>query len=206
MVTLGEDPGIEVWGDVLTDVHLGPFLVVLHLLLIDLHALLEGNGILVIPCLDVLGDTAVRTVSADDNIHFQGLLFALPCVPILIGEVVVGQDIRVFLPLWQGHPHEEAVDNICAVLSRPVSQEGVQDLASQHPNELIVLQRLTDLHLLVRRGDHGHLPHFPVNNVWRQVKLINHAEWDGSTAGLAVIHFALDQVGLDARACKRVST
>mmetsp|Transcript_95689 Transcript_95689/g.298955 ORF Transcript_95689/g.298955 Transcript_95689/m.298955 type:complete len:254 (-) Transcript_95689:340-1101(-) len=206
MVTLGEDPGVEVRRDVLAHVHLGPLLVVLHLLVVHLHALLEGDGVLVVPRLDVLGDAAVGAVGAHNDIHLQGLLGALPCIAVLLGEVVVGQHIRVLLPLRQSHAHEQAIDDRRAIFSGPVSQEGVEDLTAEHADELVVLQRPADLHLLVRWGDHRHLAHLAVDDALGQVELVEHAERDGSAAGLAIVQLSLDEVGLNARACESVGT
>ena len=43
-----------------------------------------------------------------------------------------------------------------------------------------------------------------VHNLHGQVELINHAQRNGATAGLAVVHLALNEEGLDARRRQRV--
>ena len=50
MVVLGEHPSVEVGGDVVTNVHLSELLVELHLLVGDLDALLESDGVVVLAC------------------------------------------------------------------------------------------------------------------------------------------------------------
>mmetsp|Transcript_47301 Transcript_47301/g.146472 ORF Transcript_47301/g.146472 Transcript_47301/m.146472 type:complete len:510 (+) Transcript_47301:401-1930(+) len=200
VVALGEDPGVEVRGDVLAHVHLRALLVVLHLRVVDAHALLEGDGVLVLAGPDVLGHAAVGAVPAHDDVHLQRLLRALARAALLLREVVVGEDVGVVLALGQRHAQEQAVDDRSAVLGSAVPQEGVQDLAPEHADELVVLERLADLHLLVRGRDHGHLADPAVHDVWRKVELLDHAERDGAAAGLAVVQLALDEEGLDARA------
>mmetsp|Transcript_2972 Transcript_2972/g.7108 ORF Transcript_2972/g.7108 Transcript_2972/m.7108 type:complete len:332 (-) Transcript_2972:82-1077(-) len=198
MVALREDPSIEVGRHVLAHVHLSAVLVVVHLLVGDSHALLEGDGIFVVPGIDLLGDAAVRAIRPDDDIDLEGLLDALARCAVALREVVVGEDVGLVLALGQGHRHEEAVDEGAAALVRSLAQEIVHDFAAHHSDELIVFQGLADLHLLVRGRDHGHLPDFPVHDVHGQVELLEHAEGNGTSARLAVVELALDEVRLNA--------
>ena len=50
VVVLGEHPAVEVRGHIIADVHLCQVLVVVHLVVRDADALLEGNGVVVLTC------------------------------------------------------------------------------------------------------------------------------------------------------------
>mmetsp|Transcript_67538 Transcript_67538/g.147132 ORF Transcript_67538/g.147132 Transcript_67538/m.147132 type:complete len:485 (-) Transcript_67538:263-1717(-) len=206
VVILGEDPCVEVGRDVIANVHLCTLLVVFHFVLRDPHALLESNSILVAAGFDVLGHAAVGSICADHDVHLQGLLSACPRLTFVIAEVVVREDVGLIVRLGKRHGHEESVNDLCAILSCPLPQVGVQDLAANHANVLIVCQCLSDLNLLVGRGDHGHLPDAPVDQLRGKVKLPNHAEGNGATARLAVVQLALDEIGLDPCTSKSVRT
>mmetsp|Transcript_101268 Transcript_101268/g.123990 ORF Transcript_101268/g.123990 Transcript_101268/m.123990 type:complete len:327 (-) Transcript_101268:164-1144(-) len=195
VIALGEDPGIEVRRDILADVHLCSFLVVVHLLLRDLHALLEGNGILIVSSLNILSHTAIGTICSDDHIHFQSLLHTLSSVTLLVLIVIVSQDIGLTLLLRQSHTHEKSIDQGGSILLGPLPQEVIQHLTPDHADVFIILQGLANLNLLVGRGNHGHLTHLSVYNILWQVKLINHAQRNGATTWLAVVHLSLDEVG-----------
>mmetsp|Transcript_24051 Transcript_24051/g.56996 ORF Transcript_24051/g.56996 Transcript_24051/m.56996 type:complete len:307 (-) Transcript_24051:119-1039(-) len=197
MIALGEDPGVEVGRHIISDVHLGPVLVVFHLVLRDAHALLESDGILVVACLDVLCDAAVCPVSANDNIDFKRLLLDLASIACLISELVEGEDVRLVLVLRDGHAHEETVDQRGTVLLGPLSEEVIKNLAADHADELVILECLTDLDLLIGRRDHGHLFDLTIHNVLGKAELVDHAERDGATARLAVVELSLDKVSLD---------
>mmetsp|Transcript_2976 Transcript_2976/g.7125 ORF Transcript_2976/g.7125 Transcript_2976/m.7125 type:complete len:332 (-) Transcript_2976:82-1077(-) len=198
MVALREDPSIEVRRHVLAHIHLRPLLVVLHLVLGDAHALLESNGILVVPCPNLFGNAAVRAIGTDDDIDLQGLLHALARRAVALAEVVVRESVGLVLALGRRHRHEKAIDERAAVLRCPLAQEFIHHLPANHTDELVVLQGLTDLHLLVRGRDHGHLPHLPVHDVHRQIELLDHAEGNGTSARLAIVELALDEVRLNA--------
>mmetsp|Transcript_68929 Transcript_68929/g.162082 ORF Transcript_68929/g.162082 Transcript_68929/m.162082 type:complete len:332 (-) Transcript_68929:159-1154(-) len=198
MITLGEHPCIEVWRNIVSHIHLSTVLVVVHLVFRDLHALLECDRVLVIAGLDVLGNTAVCAISADHNIHLQSFLLSLARIAFRLVIVVEGQHVRFVFLLRQGHAHEESVDQGCTVLLCSLPKEVIKHLPANHTNELIILQCLPNLDFLVRGRDHGHLSHLTVHNVFRQAKLINHAERDSTPARLAVVQLALNQVGLNA--------
>eukprot|EP00438_Fugacium_kawagutii_P034674 Skav219061 [mRNA] locus=scaffold1033:55391:57142:- [translate_table: standard] len=149
MIALGEDPGIEVRGNVLTNVHLCSVLVVVHLWLWNAHTLLKGNGIFIVPSLNILGHTAVGTICTDHHIDFQGLLFTLARVALFTGIVVVGQHIGLALFFWEGHSHEKSVDQGGSVLLGSLPQKVIQHLSTNHANVLVILQSLADLNLLV---------------------------------------------------------
>ena len=73
VVVLGEDPSVEIRGDIVTDVHLGHFFVEFHLLIRDLDALLEGDGEVVKSSVHGLGDTRVGTIGSNNHIDIHGL-------------------------------------------------------------------------------------------------------------------------------------
>mmetsp|Transcript_76284 Transcript_76284/g.120466 ORF Transcript_76284/g.120466 Transcript_76284/m.120466 type:complete len:499 (-) Transcript_76284:183-1679(-) len=196
MVTLGEDPGIEVRRHILAHVHLGPLLVVIHLLLRDLHSLLEGNGIFVVSSFDIFGHPAVGAIGPNHHIHLQGLLHTFSGVALLVLVVVVGQHVGIALLLWQSHAHEETIDQGGAVLLGALTEEVIQHFTTHHSDELVILQSLANLDLLVGGRDHRHLSHLAVNNVFWQVELINHAQGNGPAAWLAVVHFPFDEESL----------
>merc|ERR1719188_2065244 len=198
VIILREHPRVEVWRHVLADVHLGPLLVVLHLALVNAHALLEGDRILVVPGVDQLGHPAVGTVSPYDDVDLKSLPDALASAILLVAQIVVLENLRIAVLLRQIHAHEEAVDNSGTVLRRRVPQVAVKHLAPNHADVLVVLQGLANLYLLVRGRDHGHLAHPPVDQLRRQAELSHHAERDRAAAGLAVVELPLDQVRLHA--------
>mmetsp|Transcript_5835 Transcript_5835/g.10519 ORF Transcript_5835/g.10519 Transcript_5835/m.10519 type:complete len:428 (-) Transcript_5835:55-1338(-) len=213
VVALGEDPGVEIWRHIISHVHLGTVLIVVHLRLRDAHALLESNGILVVASLNVLCDAAVGAICSHHNINFKGLLLPLAGIAFLAAKVVVGEGVCLALVLRDGHSHEEAIDQGGPVLLSPLSKEVIQHLTAHHSNEFVILEGLTDLDFLVGRGDHGHLLHLAVNDVLGEVELVNHAQRNSTTTRLAVVKLALNQVGLNSflgqgvgRACPCGST
>ena len=72
VVVLGEHPPVKVRRHVVPDIHLGQVAVVGHLVLRDADALLEGDGVVVLPGVDLLGDAGVGAVGADDLIGWMG--------------------------------------------------------------------------------------------------------------------------------------
>mmetsp|Transcript_15478 Transcript_15478/g.10838 ORF Transcript_15478/g.10838 Transcript_15478/m.10838 type:complete len:277 (+) Transcript_15478:891-1721(+) len=196
MVVLGEHPAVEVRGHVITDVHLSEVLVELHLLVIDLDALLEGNGEVVLAGIDGLGDTGVGAVSADHDVNLHVLLgaHALTVVVGIVDLVRGGHGVRAGGHVDASH---EAIDGLGAELDGAVAEETVEDLTPGHADVLLRLEGLANGHLLAGRGDHKHLANLAVNNVLGKVELLDHAKGDGATAGLGVVHLALEDVGLD---------
>ena len=195
MVVLGEHPAVEVGGDVVADVHLGEVLVVLHLLVGDLDALLEGDGVVVLAGVDVLGDAGVGTVGTDDDVHLHRLGLANLGVHLVV--VVVDGDGTVALA-GVVELHEEAVDEVGAEGLGALAEEVIHDLTTAHTDVLLVVEGLADVDGAVGGGDHLHLGNLAVDDLFGEVKLANHAEGDGTTAGLAVVHLTLDEEGLAA--------
>ncbi|KAM2452487.1 hypothetical protein ACFX1W_009806 [Malus domestica] len=86
----------------------------------------------------------------------------------------------------------------CTVFTRPVLKVLVQHLPPHYPNVLVRLQGLPDVHCHVRRRYHLHLGDAAVDDAQQDVELAHHAERDDTAAGLAVVHFSLDEERLDA--------
>eukprot|EP00968_Pinguiococcus_pyrenoidosus_P016466 scaffold1596_cov302-Pinguiococcus_pyrenoidosus.AAC.35 len=74
VVILGEDPSVEVGADIVTHVHLSELLVERHLLIVDLDALLEGDGVVVLAGTDGLGDARVGTCRGQQEANQHGVV------------------------------------------------------------------------------------------------------------------------------------
>mmetsp|Transcript_1927 Transcript_1927/g.4195 ORF Transcript_1927/g.4195 Transcript_1927/m.4195 type:complete len:472 (+) Transcript_1927:126-1541(+) len=192
VVVLREHPAVEVGRDVVSDVHFREVLVVLHLLVRQRDALLEGDGVVVLAGTHRLGDAGVGTVGADDDVNLELRLHANGVLSV---ERVV-RDFEGLFALSTLDLLHESVDKVGAVPARAASQEVVHHLTAAHADVLLLVERLSDVHLAVGRRDHLHLRHTAIDDFHGQVKLLDHAERDGSTARLAVVHLSLDEVRL----------
>mmetsp|Transcript_33863 Transcript_33863/g.106495 ORF Transcript_33863/g.106495 Transcript_33863/m.106495 type:complete len:399 (+) Transcript_33863:23-1219(+) len=195
VVVLGEDPRVKVGRDVVADVHLGEVLIVLHLLVGDLDALLEGDGEVVLARVDCLGRARVCAVRPHDDVELglgrRALLLAWLVLAVLDGVGPVGV---LELDLL-----DEAGDGLRAQLHRPVAQVGVQHLAPRHADVLVLLERAADVNLAARGRDHLHLAHAPVDDLGGERELVHHAQRDRAAARLAVVHLALEQSAINVR-------
>ena len=70
MVRLGEYPGIEVGGDIIPHIHLGPVFVIGHLVFRDADALLKGHGVVVVSGVDGLSHLRVKAICSHNQIYF----------------------------------------------------------------------------------------------------------------------------------------
>mmetsp|Transcript_307 Transcript_307/g.543 ORF Transcript_307/g.543 Transcript_307/m.543 type:complete len:299 (-) Transcript_307:75-971(-) len=202
MVVLGEDPGVEIRRDVVTNVHFCQLFVVLHLVIWNLDSLLERNGVVVVTGVDGLGNTRVGTVSTNDHVKLQSLGVVVSHGGGLIIRVV--DNIWVLLALWQVDMGDKAVDGFGAVLDGSVSQICVEHFSARHTNVLVRSKGLSDIDLAVGRRDHLHLSDLSVNDLGREVEFINHAQRDGATAWLAVIHLSLENGGFHTCLCENL--
>jgi hypothetical protein len=127
MVVLGEHPAVEVGGHVVTDVHLGEVLIEGHLLVVDLDALLEGDGVVVFAGLHGLGNTRVCAVGTDDDVNLE-LLWRAGLLAVVVGVLdrVGGGGVRVIRDHDVSH---EAVDALGTELHSAVAEVGVDNLA-----------------------------------------------------------------------------
>ena len=197
MVVLGEHPGIEVRRNIRADVHLGQILVIGHLFGRKLDPLLEGDGHVVVPGIHRFGHAGVGTVSADDQVHIEALLFAGGAAAAVVGvmkgvgtlSVVTGVDLL-----------DQTVHQRGAEVCGTVAQIGIEHFAAAHADESVVVVSKgiqLDIHLPIGGGDHLHVANLTVDDVVRQVKFLNHAERNCSTTGFGVIQLAFKQPGLD---------
>ena len=80
--------------------------------------------------------------------------------------------------------HWEAVDHVGALGLGALAEVVVQDLTAAHADVLALREGLAHIHLAVGGRDHLHLGDLAVDNLHGEVKLVNHAQGDGATAGL----------------------
>ena len=167
MVVLGEDPGIEIRGDVGSDVHLGQIFVVAHLFLRDLDPLLEGDGNVVITGIHGLGDPGVRAVGANDQIDLERLGFSSGPTSAVIG-VMKGVGTFAICPCIDFL--NQSVDQGCAEIGGTVAEKGVEHLATAHPDVGVVVVTegvKTNIHLPIGGRNHFHVSHLSVDDVVR---------------------------------------
>mmetsp|Transcript_34308 Transcript_34308/g.76133 ORF Transcript_34308/g.76133 Transcript_34308/m.76133 type:complete len:465 (-) Transcript_34308:340-1734(-) len=203
VVVLGEHPAVEVRGHIITHVHLSQVLVVLHLVIGDADALLEGNGVVILAGINVLGDTAVGTVSTNHNVNLHSLGHA----DLAALSIVIVVDLDGALAVLRGlQLHHQAVHHLSSVLLGTLAQEVIKHLTAAHANPLALAQGLANIHLPVGGGDHLHLGDLAINDLHGQIELLHHAQRDGTTARLAVVHLPLDQESLAATLCQSLSS
>mmetsp|Transcript_7216 Transcript_7216/g.18461 ORF Transcript_7216/g.18461 Transcript_7216/m.18461 type:complete len:230 (-) Transcript_7216:282-971(-) len=94
------------------------------------------------------------------------------------------------------HAHEQAVDYLGAALLGAVAEVLVQHFASCHADVLVGAEGAADVHLAVRWAYHLHPVHLAVDDLRGKVELVDHAQGNGATTGLAVVHLPLNEVGL----------
>lgn len=130
VVALGEDPAVEVRGDVAADVHLGEVVVVGHGLVGEADALLERDGRRVVPRADLAGDTAVGAVRADDGVDLEDAPGGGGATGVggdVVDEVRVGGEVG-----GEGERGDEARDEGGAGVGGAAAEEGVEHLAAEH--------------------------------------------------------------------------
>ena len=70
VVVFGEYPGVEVGRNVVTDIHFCQVVVICHLIFRQTDALLESDRIIIIPCINFLGNAGICPICTDNCIHF----------------------------------------------------------------------------------------------------------------------------------------
>mmetsp|Transcript_22559 Transcript_22559/g.62597 ORF Transcript_22559/g.62597 Transcript_22559/m.62597 type:complete len:456 (+) Transcript_22559:3741-5108(+) len=188
VVVLGEHPAVKIGRHIIPDVHLCQVLVVLHLVVRDPDALLEGDGVIEFAGVDELGHAAVGTVSADHHVNLHAI--GLSGLAAILVVVEVDSDGAVTLDAVK--LHRETVDELGAIAGSAVAQEIVKDLTPTHANVLCLAKGLAHVNLAVGGADHLHLGDLAVNDLLREVEFLNHAQRDGATARLAVVKLALN--------------
>mmetsp|Transcript_7160 Transcript_7160/g.15532 ORF Transcript_7160/g.15532 Transcript_7160/m.15532 type:complete len:424 (-) Transcript_7160:245-1516(-) len=197
VIIFGEDPSVEVRGDIVADIHLSHLLVERHLILSDLDALLEGNGEVVLASVHGLRHARVGAVGSDDevDVHLGGFASRLARLEGLVFDGVLL--LRLLVALGHVDGGDEAGDGLSAIRDGAVAQELVHDLAAAHADVLVGLEGVADVHLHVGGGDEFHTAHLAVNSRLGDVKLPDHAEGNGPTAWLGIVHLPLEQHGVD---------
>jgi len=197
VVVLGEDPTVEIRGDIVTDVHLSHFFVEGHLVFRDLNSLLESDGEVVFTGIHGLGDTRVGTIGSDDHIdlHLIRGSGALALLEFLVvksvlgfGSLVVGRDIN---------SGDKTVDRFGSVFNGAVSEVLVHDFTTAHTNVLIGLESISNGNLGSGRGDKIHSSDLTVDNGLRNVEFSNHAKRNGSSTWLGIVHLTLEHDGIN---------
>ncbi|CAL9123198.1 unnamed protein product [Musa textilis] len=188
VVAFGEDPGVEIWGDVGADVHLGEVLVAGHASRGEPDPLLESDSGGVIAGGDGAGDAAVGAVGADDDIDGEGGGGA--------GEGAGGGGGGGVVDEAEGG--EETGEQAGAGVGGAAAEESVEDLAAEHGDVLVGPEGAAEVGGAVGGGENAHAGDAAVNEGRREVELGQHAEGDGAAAGLRSRGGPLDEVGLDA--------
>ena len=70
VVVLGEDPGIEVRGDIGSDIHLGQIFVISHFFLGQANAFLESDRHVVVAGVHGFGYPAVGAIGTNNEVNF----------------------------------------------------------------------------------------------------------------------------------------
>ena len=151
MVVFGEHPGIEIRGNVGTDVHLSQILVIGHFLRRKLDPLLKGDGNVVIAGIHGFGHPGIGAIGTDDQIHIQRLLFPGWSSATVIG-VMDGVGTLSFLTGI--NPQNKAVDQRCAEVCSAIPEEGIKNLSTAHADVgvVVISERIkTDINFTVGR-------------------------------------------------------
>mmetsp|Transcript_9257 Transcript_9257/g.21350 ORF Transcript_9257/g.21350 Transcript_9257/m.21350 type:complete len:233 (-) Transcript_9257:261-959(-) len=192
VVVLGEDPSVEVRRNIVTNVHLGHLFVELHLFVGDLDTFLECDCVVVLAGIHGLGNTRVGTICSNNQVHIHGLLFLLSGFRVDLGVpdgVLVVRGLVVFRDI---DSRDKTVHGLGTEFDGTITHVLVQNLTTAHANVFIGLESLTNVDLDSGWRDQVHLAHLAVNNCFGKIELTDHAEWDGTTTRLGVIHFALE--------------
>lgn len=133
--------------------------------------------------MDRLGDPAVGAVCSDNCVDGQR-------PPGLVHRVV--HDVRRVVGGGDFEIRDQSLDEIRAVGHSAGAEIRIQYLAAHHGDELARLQGFPEIDGQVRWGDDFHVGDFPVDQLDRNVELVEHAEGDGAAAGLGCGRVALE--------------
>mmetsp|Transcript_35186 Transcript_35186/g.85237 ORF Transcript_35186/g.85237 Transcript_35186/m.85237 type:complete len:319 (+) Transcript_35186:571-1527(+) len=198
VVVLGEDPSVEIRGDVVTDVHLSHLFVEGHLLIRDLDALLEGDGEVVLSSVHGLGDTGVGSIGTDDQINFHGSgnTGGRSFLEFGVADLVLGVLVGLVVG-WNIDVGDKCLDALGSVLDGTVTKELVHNFTTAHTNVLVGLQSGTNVDFDTGGGDKIHSANLTINDSLGDVEFTNHTKRDGSSAWLGVVKLTLEQDGVD---------
>lgn len=87
--------------------------------------------------------------------------------------------------------------NLGSILGCSISQVSIKNLPPHHSDVLMRLQRPPNVDGHIRRRDHLHLRHSPIDDVKRQVELTHHAKRNCAAAWLGVIELPFEKERLD---------
>mmetsp|Transcript_13732 Transcript_13732/g.28795 ORF Transcript_13732/g.28795 Transcript_13732/m.28795 type:complete len:272 (-) Transcript_13732:101-916(-) len=197
MVVLGENPSVEIRGDIVTDIHLSHLFVENHFVVRDLDSFLEGNGEVVFTGVHSLGDTRVGTISTDNHIdlHFARCSRGFSLLEFLVvkgvlsfGSLVVGRNIDF---------GDKPVDWLSSEFNGTVPKVLVHDFATTHTDVLVGLKRISNGDLSSSRGDKIHSSDLTIDNGFWNVEFTNHAHRDSSSAWLGIVHLTFEDDRID---------
>jgi hypothetical protein len=185
VVVFGKHPGIEIGRHIGAHIHFSKTLIVLHLFRGQLDALLEGDRHVVIAGIHGLGDPAIGPIGTDDHIHDHVLGHTGGLAGAVIGVVQGVGTLALAAGINLGH---QAIHEVGAQFSGPVTQEGIHDLPATHADVFVLVFKI-DVHLTVRGRNHLHIAHFTINDRFGEIKLLDHAEGMAPPQGLALSSF-----------------
>ena len=157
VVVLGEDPTVEIWRDIVTDVHLSHFFIELHLLVRDLDAFLECDGEIVGSSIHGFGNARVRAISTNNqiNVHrFRHASRGTLLVFLVVDGVLVLRDLVVSRDVNAGN---KTVDDLGTSCDSTVAEVFVENLTTAHTDVFVGLEGLTNVDLDTSWGDQIHL-------------------------------------------------
>mmetsp|Transcript_31988 Transcript_31988/g.57832 ORF Transcript_31988/g.57832 Transcript_31988/m.57832 type:complete len:302 (+) Transcript_31988:540-1445(+) len=197
VIVLGEDPSIEVRGDIISNIHLRHLLVKLHLLLRDLNTFLERNRKVVFSSIHRLGNPRVSAISTNNQIDIH-ILRRTGTLALFICLVVNGVLIIARLVILRNiNASDKASDGHGTKGDSTIAEELVHDLATAHANVFVGLKGVADVDFDAGGRDEFHAAHLTVHSRLRKIKLSNHAERNGSTTRLGIVHLPLEHDRID---------
>lgn len=105
-----------------------------------------------------------------------------------VGRVGGGRDLEA---------GDEARDEAGAAGLGAVAEEGVEYFAAEHGDELVGLESFAEIDGEFRGGEDPHAGDVAIDEAGGDVELVEHAERDGSAAGLGARGASLEEKALD---------
>mmetsp|Transcript_30256 Transcript_30256/g.45835 ORF Transcript_30256/g.45835 Transcript_30256/m.45835 type:complete len:221 (+) Transcript_30256:599-1261(+) len=175
MIIFRKDPTVEIWRNIVANIHFSHFFVKFHFFFRDLNSLLESNCKIVLASIHSLGNSGVSSISSNDNINIHGLLdtsFGSFLVLLVMNFVFVlgGLMIR-----WYVNASDKAIYTLSTVFNSTVTDVTIENLTPAHSNVFIRLKCFADVDLNTSRGDQIHFANLTIDNCLRKIKFANHA-------------------------------
>mmetsp|Transcript_19205 Transcript_19205/g.28669 ORF Transcript_19205/g.28669 Transcript_19205/m.28669 type:complete len:308 (-) Transcript_19205:96-1019(-) len=193
VVILGEDPSVEIGGNIISNIHLCHLFVEVHLLLSDLNTLLESNSEVVFTGVHGLGNTRVGSIGSNNkiNIHSLGNTSGTSSSELLVVKSVLALSLLVVLrDIDFGN---QSLDGLSSVGDGTVPQVFIQDFTTAHTNVFVGLKGVSDINFDIGGGDKLHLTNLTINSRLRNIELPNHTKRNSSTARLGIVHLPLNK-------------